>query len=331
MDSPFTNFSVNWLNLDNDAKHINPKEQDTEWSEIYIPAIDCFCGTEALTLVNGITIFRAKHRFRNYNTNSFPLAEAVATFDGPALQIQSALTGSFANEEKGLAANKVFWGGGIDLIRFSDSISAIPWIFAPEESEFIAIAISYQMLKQYLGDDQAEIMILGFGLNKPQGLTTYPTPFFIRKILHGCIDNELRGSLKKLSAESKLIRYLMELCLHFNLKNMHNTVKHDIRSKNRAHKIKELIEKTHGKLSIPELVTHLECSARTLTRSFESEFQQSIFSFALDVRLNLALQAIRDSNIELKKISESVGYSHVSHFSVAFKRKFGYPPGALRK
>jgi AraC-like DNA-binding protein len=33
----------------------------------------------------------------------------------------------------------------------------------------------------------------------------------------------------------------------------------------------------------------------------------------------------------MKVIAERLGYSHVNHFITALKRKFGYPPGSVRK
>jgi len=33
----------------------------------------------------------------------------------------------------------------------------------------------------------------------------------------------------------------------------------------------------------------------------------------------------------MKVLAARLGYSHVNHFIAAFKKKFGYPPGSLRK
>lgn len=44
-----------------------------------------------------------------------------------------------------------------------------------------------------------------------------------------------------------------------------------------------------------------------------------------------AHEAILKSDVALKQLSERLGYSHVSNFSAAFKQRFGYAPGSLRK
>lgn len=72
-------------------------------------------------------------------------------------------------------------------------------------------------------------------------------------------------------------------------------------------------------------------SARWLYEAFTREYGQTIFSFITDHRLNEAHVAMREGALPIKAISARLGYSHVNHFTVAFKKKFGYPPGSLRR
>ena len=48
-------------------------------------------------------------------------------------------------------------------------------------------------------------------------------------------------------------------------------------------------------------------------------------------RLEAAHAAIQSSDVPLKKLAERLGYAHFNHFNAAFKKKFGYPSGSLRK
>jgi transcriptional regulator GlxA family with amidase domain len=72
-------------------------------------------------------------------------------------------------------------------------------------------------------------------------------------------------------------------------------------------------------------------SARALNEDFQTEYGESIFSFVLNHRLNTAHQAIKTTDVPMKQISMKLGYAHVNHFSAAFKKKFGYSPGSLRR
>ncbi len=72
-------------------------------------------------------------------------------------------------------------------------------------------------------------------------------------------------------------------------------------------------------------------SARWLNEAFTREYGQTIFSFITGHRLNEAHAAMQEGNLPIKMISARLGYSHVNHFTIAFKKKFGYPPGSLRQ
>jgi hypothetical protein len=61
------------------------------------------------------------------------------------------------------------------------------------------------------------------------------------------------------------------------------------------------------------------------------EYGASVYNFVTDHRLNQVHASIIASTTPLKTLAARLGYSHVNHFIVAFKRKFGYPPGSLRK
>jgi AraC-like DNA-binding protein len=48
-------------------------------------------------------------------------------------------------------------------------------------------------------------------------------------------------------------------------------------------------------------------------------------------RLDQAYDALMTTDVPIKLIAVNLGYSHVNHFSNAFRKKFGYPPGSLRR
>lgn len=321
-----TSFSIDWLGVD-ESKNISPDEHDVEWSEIFIPTMNGFCGTELLVLESGVTLFHAKHWFINAEQNFLPLAKVDGVLSEPSLQIQSALSGSFVNQEWN--NNKVLWGLGVDLIRHSNTIDVTPWIFAPQESEFIAMAIGDSILERYIGKDAATAVKLGLGVKKSQFTGAFAVPPFISRILHQCLNPKFNGALKKLHAQSQLLRYLIELSEFINPTNALVT-KTSSQSKKRAHDIKAYVEKMGGRVTLSELATYHARSIKTINKDFIDEFNQSIFAFMVDIRLAIAIDTIRKSNMPLKRVSELVGYSHVNHFSAAFKRKFGFSPGSLR-
>ena len=87
-----------------------------------------------------------------------------------------------------------------------------------------------------------------------------------------------------------------------------------------------------GKLpTLEELALKFGMSPRWLSREFVKEYGQTFYSFIVDRRLNEAHLALAKSKVKIQTISESLGYSDSSNFTIAFKNKFGYPPSHLRK
>ena len=80
-----------------------------------------------------------------------------------------------------------------------------------------------------------------------------------------------------------------------------------------------------------ELATQNGCSIRTLNTEFSTEYGQPVSAFLIEYRFKLAHDAVQQTTIPLKILAEQLGYSHVNHFSTAFRKKFGYAPGYLRK
>lgn len=83
--------------------------------------------------------------------------------------------------------------------------------------------------------------------------------------------------------------------------------------------------------TLNQLATEFGLSAKQLNIEFKVEFGQSIFEYVTNNRLEQVHEALLESSIPMKVLSERLGYSHVNHFITAFRRRFGYPPGSLRR
>jgi len=63
-----------------------------------------------------------------------------------------------------------------------------------------------------------------------------------------------------------------------------------------------------------------------LKRGFKEMFNQTIFGYLADVRLDMAQRALREKQKTVTQIAFELGYASLQHFSAAFKKKFGIPP-----
>ncbi|MBI9061246.1 MAG: helix-turn-helix transcriptional regulator [Marinilabiliaceae bacterium] len=83
--------------------------------------------------------------------------------------------------------------------------------------------------------------------------------------------------------------------------------------------------------SIAELALMVGMSATVLKERFKSSFGTTIFGYLFDYRMNIARQLLQDTSYTITEIAERTGYEHASHFTTAFKRKFGDSPNEFRK
>lgn len=63
-----------------------------------------------------------------------------------------------------------------------------------------------------------------------------------------------------------------------------------------------------------------------LKQGFKELFNQTVFAYLADVRLDMARRALREKQKTVTQIAFELGYASLQHFSEAFKKKFGVPP-----
>jgi AraC-like DNA-binding protein len=55
-------------------------------------------------------------------------------------------------------------------------------------------------------------------------------------------------------------------------------------------------------------------------------FNQSVFAYLAEVRLEMARRALLEKKKTVTRIAFELGYASLQHFSKSFKDKFGKPP-----
>ncbi|WP_375510094.1 helix-turn-helix transcriptional regulator [uncultured Nostoc sp.] len=78
--------------------------------------------------------------------------------------------------------------------------------------------------------------------------------------------------------------------------------------------------------SLLELAQLVGVSDRTLQRGFQRLFGTTVFGYLTDKRMERAKRWLREGNRTVLEVAIMTGYSNPTHFSVAFKRKFGISP-----
>ncbi|MCX8997372.1 AraC family transcriptional regulator [Rhizobiaceae bacterium BDR2-2] len=84
-------------------------------------------------------------------------------------------------------------------------------------------------------------------------------------------------------------------------------------------------------LSVADMAGTLGTSQATLQRLVRKAHRCSLNAFVRNRRLENARQALLFGNSSISEIAFNAGYAHLSNFTAAFHKRFGYPPSAVRK
>ena len=68
-----------------------------------------------------------------------------------------------------------------------------------------------------------------------------------------------------------------------------------------------------------------------LKKQFKMVFNTSVFHYLTELRMEYAKQLILEEEYSVALVSEELGYKNPQHFTVAFKKIFGYLPSKLKK
>ncbi|MFD0931246.1 helix-turn-helix domain-containing protein [Psychroflexus salinarum] len=83
-------------------------------------------------------------------------------------------------------------------------------------------------------------------------------------------------------------------------------------------------------IGIEALAQKLNISSTKLKMDFKSVYGSTILQYIIDKKMQLAMQLLLTTELQIKHISNQVGYDSPSKFSAAFKKKYGKLPSAYR-
>jgi AraC family transcriptional activator of mtrCDE len=83
--------------------------------------------------------------------------------------------------------------------------------------------------------------------------------------------------------------------------------------------------------TLPELAGLCNMSRATLARQFQSKVGRSASDLLTDIRMALAVNALKNPRASTEAVAETVGYQSVSAFKRAFKQRLGVTPADWRR
>ncbi|MDZ4725697.1 MAG: AraC family transcriptional regulator [Leptospira sp.] len=122
----------------------------------------------------------------------------------------------------------------------------------------------------------------------------------------------------------------------FITKNYNINVKNKIRYSNidinRIFRARELlIADLENPPNISELAKKVSLNTSKLKAGFKEIYKDTIYGYLSNYRLDLTYNMILNEGLNVTEAATSIGYSSLSKFSIAFKKKFGINPSYLLK
>jgi len=90
--------------------------------------------------------------------------------------------------------------------------------------------------------------------------------------------------------------------------------------------IKIMEEHLEEAVSIPEICSQIDISQRQLDRLYSQIVHKSPATSYRDVRLDRALGLVTQTGLSLTEIAIASGFSNQSHYSKAYRQRFGLTP-----
>lgn len=92
-----------------------------------------------------------------------------------------------------------------------------------------------------------------------------------------------------------------------------------------------IMSRIHAPVSVSEIANYLNIDRSHLSRIFKKEKGISPKQYISALKLDIAAQNLKKSEITVKEAALSIGYTNQAEFSKAFKKRFGILPSEWRK
>ncbi len=331
MERKLTDLTIEWL-TGTGGHVINTGEgwPDPEKCDIPFPEEVGSCSFEGYHLGQGLFVTRTLGSFKaEFAGRVLPVALLKGYLTGPLFSIHETRVGKVISKDLTLGSELVF-GADRSLFMHIDSFNSELDVEATQGVEMTTVTMEISVLEGLLGLNAADSLLNALKIKARPSAVTRVLPLELNQILEETLPLSLNGRMRILFSQAKTLEYLCALASHLNDRpNPNDTDSRVLAIMTELHG--ELLEHD-GKIPLlSELAERYAMSARTLNDEFRKRFGMTIYSFVANHRLAEAHSALERTKLPMKTIAANMGYSHVNHFISAFSKRYGFPPGSLRR
>lgn len=323
------NIAIRWLSSTDSPPLVLPVETTTFRRPIPSRELGGDGSIEILRLNLGTSItWSAHHLPKRKNGGLIPFAHVTAETNEPLLVLQSVHAGRVVLHDRCSRAELPVENGSALFERVND-INFTLLLNGSKDIELTTFVVSESALSNILGDNVARTFLSAARLADIPSTRVLPIPWHISGVLQSSLPDGLNEDMRKLFAQARALEYLCLLAAHV-------TGDPDVSGASRRDRqIQQLYEELlamDGKIPpLFQLAERYGMSVKTMNDNFKRMFGQTIGAFMAAQRLNEAHVALEETDIPMKVLAARSGYSHVNNFINAFKHRFGYSPGSLRR
>ena len=279
-----------------------------------------------------VVVSSGSHRFGlTVADKLLPYSELDFLFSEPTLTIFSLKSGRALYTDATGASQSITPSAGTMLIHFlKTATDAGLTLDLSEHIDWVTAVFSRSVLHALVGETITRRILKALQIQQVPSACVAKIPRRLTSILHSCMPDHLTGEIGILYAQAKILEFICELVGWLD----NGTAQPEPKATDRG-VLQELHEELTESAGRPPTLTELSRkygrAGKALNQGFRELFGCSIYTYVNEQRLAQAHDALMTTDAPLKLIAADLGYSHVNHFSNAFRKKFGCAPGSLRR
>ncbi len=197
-------------------------------------------------------------------------------------------------------------------------VNLLPSVFKkylPEDSRL------FEQFDRMIGDRQT-------GFLAPHNYPISPAMHFL---IHEIICCQREGIFKKAFIEAKVIELLLLQLEQISADPASSVQDLKAQDIDKMYAIKEMLEQNlQETYKLTDLARHVGTNEFTLKKGFKALFGTTVFDYRRDLKMEKARKLLLEEGLNVREVSEEIGYTYAHHFSTAFKKKYGMLPSVLK-
>lgn len=230
---------------------------------------------------------------------------------------QVPLDGSFSAE---LTCGSRYKSGAVGLIRPRDSGAL--FTLNQRDADIFGVNAPLEMVESWFaGKVPKAVQALLNGAGGPSYLTETPLPSFLRLSLAQALQSRL--PLRTQLIEAVALQILCFQLEHLSSARPPGIARREMQAARDAHAL--IQSEAMAPPSLGDLAARVGVAANRLTMAYRELYGCTLVQEMEQNRLRAACQALMDG-APVKQVASQLGYSGVSSFTYAFRKKMGMPP-----